>query len=52
MIETFVLLMFLKTGYGGGALSAEFNSRESCEQAAEELSSKSWASITYVCVPK
>lgn len=37
MIETFILILFFKSGYAGGSTSAEFYSSEACEAALERV---------------
>lgn len=37
MTKIFILIIFIKEGYGGGATSMEFNSKEACESARTEI---------------
>lgn len=37
MTKTFILILFLKSGYAGGVTQIEYSSRKSCEDAKEQL---------------
>lgn len=56
MLETWILILLLKTGYAGGVISQEFNSRTSCIAALAEIKSQTGGVlgpyIYGVCVKK
>lgn len=54
MIATWVLIAFLKSGYGGGAgaFSQEFTSKEKCEAAISIIKEEWWHGSLMICVEK
>jgi hypothetical protein len=54
-MEIWILVFFFKSGYGAGAGSAEFSSKERCEQAIKELKvgSRNWGGNDWaICLKK
>jgi len=54
-MKTFVLVLYFWTGYAGGATTAEFDDKKSCENAIVELKETPRASgklVIAICVPK
>lgn len=54
-MTTFILILFIKSGYAGGLTSTEFNSRVACEAALEQAINQLdsvFASVGGVCVRK
>ena len=51
-IETWILMVFLKSGYGAAAFTQEFDSKRACEFAAQQVANGRWSVSWTTCVPK